>query len=389
MTRFDELLDRYLSETISERELHEFLDLLNREDSPIKESMMQFLLDESFAGLSRPEKEEVLFNKIIERSGGIEKAKIHSIQKFWWVAASVVLVLGIGAFLYFNPSQKNQLVVDQPSKVNKDIAPPTSSHAIITLVNGEKIILDSAQNGNLAMQGNVNLVKLADGRLVYKQESTDNSQDETYNTLTNPRGSKVVSITLVDGTQVWLNAESSLTYPTTISGKERRVEITGEAYFEVAHNADKPFVVKNLAKNVEVTVLGTHFNMNTYDDEETIKVTLLEGSVRVKNENNEQKIKPGQQAQVSSLIKIENEVDLEEIVAWKNGWFNFNSLQIPDIMKQVSKWYNLDVVYEGNINQKHFTGIVSRESNVSGVLKIMEQAGIKFKIEGKNITVMQ
>ena len=326
-----------------------------------------------------------LYNKILNTKK--ESARIFSIQRYWWAAASIVLLLGIGAILFFNPGRKHQLVSEKESKIKKDIAAPGASHAIITLINGEKIILDSAQNGNLARQGNVNLVKLADGRLVYSQESTITSQEVTYNILTNPRGSKVVSITLVDGTQVWLNAESSLTYPTAMTGKERRVEITGEAYFEVVHNADKPFIVKNLAKNVEVQVLGTHFNMNTYDDGETTKVTLLEGSVRVKKENDEQKIKPGQQAEVISTIKILDNVDIEEVMAWKNGKFQFTDANIETIMKQIARWYDAEIVYEGKI-PGHFVVDIPSDVPVSKLLRILELTNrVHFTIVGKKIFV--
>jgi ferric-dicitrate binding protein FerR (iron transport regulator) len=205
-----------------------------------------------------------------------------------------------------------------------------------------------------------------------------------------------MQLVLADGSEVWLNVASSITYPTAFSGNERRVTITGEAYFEVTKNAAKPFKVFTSSPSekpdgAEIQVLGTHFNVNAYNDENSLKVTLLEGSVQVGQHGGRSiYIKPGQQAELSQKgeLGLNTDIDTDEVMAWKNNWFNFNSLTVPEIMRQIEKWYDVSVKYEGRPGNKHFSGIVSRSNKVSEVLKIMEQAGIKFKIEGRNITVM-
>jgi len=315
-------------------------------------------------------------------------------RSFFRVAAAAVLVVCIAGtyFLFFDKPKKETIIVKaDPHQLIHDVAAPVDNKAILTLADGTTIVLDSARNGSLAQQGNAIVVKLNDGKIAYNTGAGNNTGVH-YNTLKVPKGSKPVQLVLADGSEVWLNVASSITYPTAFTGNERNVEITGEVYFEVAHNAAMPFKIKK--DDVEVRVLGTHFNVNAYDDESSLKVTLLEGAVNVGQQGKgSQVIKPGQQAilkqvQGDSKIKVINSVDIEEVMAWKNGWFNFNSLQVADIMRQIEKWYDVEVTYEGKPGQKHFSGIVSRNNNVSEVLKIMELAGIRFKIEGKKITVI-
>jgi ferric-dicitrate binding protein FerR (iron transport regulator) len=210
-----------------------------------------------------------------------------------------------------------------------------------------------------------------------------------YNTLSNPRGSKVISLTLSDGTRVWLNAGSSLRYPASFasSAVNREVKITGEAYFEVAHDASKPFIVSK--NDVSVTVLGTHFNVNAYDDESDIKITLLEGSVRVNKGSNTGLLKPGQQAQVSSSVKVLNNTDVEQVMAWKNGKFSFNGSDIKTVMRELARWYDVNVEYKDEIKETFFVKL-DRNTNMSNVFRILQTTGaVHFKIEGKKVTVMQ
>ncbi|MEO8415455.1 MAG: FecR domain-containing protein, partial [Ginsengibacter sp.] len=248
--------------------------------------------------------------------------------------------------------------------------------------------IDSSGNGTLAVQGNVKIIKQSTGKISYA--GTENGE-VSYNTLSVPRGSKPLSLTLSDGSQVWINVGSSLTYPTAFTGNERRVKISGEAYFEVAHNAGKPFVVQH--DGVTVSVLGTHFNVNTYEDETDERITLLEGSVRVDKSSVSHLLKPGQQARINNNnnndIKVMNDVNIDEVMAWKNGKFIFDeNMDIAAIMRQVSRWYNVDIEYEGTITQR-FWGSISKDVNVSQVLKILEATGgVKFKVEGNKIIVM-
>lgn len=321
------------------------------------------------------------------------RAKVIPFYKrpFFRVAAAAVVAVCITSayFLFLNKSKPSATIAKThtPALIN-DVAAPAINKAILTLANGKTIVLDSAANGSLAQQGNAIVSKLNNGKITYNADNNDVAKIQ-YNTLTVPKGSKPVQLVLADGSEVWLDVASSITYPTAFAGKERKVEITGEAYFEVAHNEAMPFIVQK--GDVEIKVLGTHFNVNAYDDENSLKVTLLEGAVKVERHGDESlNITPGQQAEINRQGKMElnKDVDIDEVMAWKNNWFNFNSLTVPDIMQQIERWYNVSVTYQGKPGNKHFSGIVSRNNNVSEVLKIMEQAGIKFKIEGKNITVL-
>ena len=258
---------------------------------------------------------------------------------------------------------------------------------MITLANGQKVFLDSVSNGALAIQSNVKLVKLANGKIVYQQGTREMSGKMEYNILSNPNGSKVINITLADGSKVWLNAGSALTYPVAFIGNERKVSITGEAYFEVAHDASKPFIVNN--GSMGIRVLGTHFNVNAFeDDDNDIKVTLLEGSVKINNGNATRLLNPGQQAVVSKEIKVVNDVDLDLVMAWKNGYFQFDNASLQKVLKEVSRWYDVDVVYEGYNQPRKFVGEIQRDLSLSEVLKILQKNKVHFKIAGKVLWVM-
>jgi ferric-dicitrate binding protein FerR (iron transport regulator) len=311
--------------------------------------------------------------------------------KKWLAAAAMVILVAAAAFLYLQSKQVPPVPVAGLT-LKQDIAPPSSNTAIITLGNGQQIILDSAGKGLLAMEGNVQLTKTADGSIVYQGAS----DKYLVNTLNNPRGSKPITLVLSDGSKVWLNSESSLRYPVAFGAAERQVEITGEAYFEVAKKA-QPFKVAVAGKGV-VEVLGTHFNINSYQDETYTKVTLLEGSVKVYLQTNGAAeaiaIKPGQQAlylsdqQKQTAIQVKNNIDLSAIVAWKNGYFNFDNSDLKSVLRQLSRWYNVDVVYQGNIPKRVFGGEMQRDLNLSEVLKILEKNNVHFKIETDKLIVM-
>ncbi len=325
-------------------------------------------------------------------------------SSFFRIAAAGIVAVGITSiyFLFFKEAKSDTTLVETHlHTLTNDVAAPAGNKAMLTLADGSTIILDSAGTGSLAKQGNAMVSKLANGKIAYNNNPNVASKIQ-FNTLTVPRGSKPIQLVLADGSEVWLNVASSITYPTAFQGNERRVSITGEAYFEITSllspvgQTKIPFIVSAASsiaggKDVEIQVLGTHFNVNAYNDENSLKVTLLEGSVKVGQHGGKSiYIQPGQQAEFSQQgeLGLNKAIDIDEVIAWKNNWFNFNSLTVPEIMRQIEKWYNVSVNYEGKMSDKHFSGIVSRSNNVSEVLKIMEQAGIKFKIEGKNITVM-
>jgi transmembrane sensor len=286
--------------------------------------------------------------------------------------------LGGAYFLHFNKSKPGIV----KTQVTQDL-PPGGNKAVLTLGNGRQIILDSTQNGIIAMQGNTKILKTDGGKLAYT--STKEIPTEiTYNVLTTPRGGQF-QLSLPDGTKVWLNAASSIKYPTAFVGKERDVEMTGEAYFEVKHNAEKPFRVKAGDKIIED--LGTAFNVNAYTDESALNTTLISGSIRMEN----RVLKQGQQMQINNTggIKIIDNADFEEVLAWKNGLFEFDRQDMQSIMRQVARWYDVEVSYEGEIASRSFSGIVSRNSNLSQVMKIMESANIRFRLEDKKIIITQ
>lgn len=343
-------------------------------NTTVRAKMNEQLADEIFKNITGA--------KVIAMRHGRSRSK-------WLIAACVILLLGIGTYVIFTNGEKRQSV--QPIAQTHDVSPPKETRAVITLADGSKVYLDSAAIGILAQQNNVNVVKNDSNDIVYQGvPSISNRLPVTYNTLYNPRGSKVVTLALSDGTRVWLNSESSLRYPTAFSGDSRDVEITGEAYFEVAHNAARPFRVKK--GGATVIVLGTHFNVNAYDDEGILRVTLLEGSVQVSANHNSVNVKPNEQAVVrsGSPLTIDHSPDIEQVMAWKNGFFRFNNTSIESIMKQVERWYDVEVVYQVPTGNLNFSGYIGRKENVSRLLKIMELTGVvHFKIEGKTITVLK
>jgi transmembrane sensor len=264
---------------------------------------------------------------------------------------------------------------------------------MLTLSNGTKIVLDDARNGKIANQSNISITKTNGNQLVYAiapGNSVANNGQQAYqlqNTISTPNGGQYALI-LPDGTKVMLNAASSLTYPAAFRGKERVVQLNGEAYFEVAKNKDMPFIVKSGSQTVEV--LGTHFNINAYRDEASIKTTLLEGSVRVSAGANSTLIVPGQQASTreSNAGEISKyTVDVDKETAWKDGLFSFQNEDLKSIMRQVARWYDVKVVYAGNLPNEKFIGEISRTSNLSDVFKILELNNFHFDVEGKTVTV--
>jgi transmembrane sensor len=306
-------------------------------------------------------------------------------------AAAIIFLSGAGIYLLRKHKPEKRLVRTEKltPPVSHDI-PPGGNKAKLTLADGSTISLDSLQNGDLARQGNAKIVKLKSGGLAYQVAASNKPQATslaTYNILSTPPGGQY-QLVLADGSKVWLNAASSLRFPTTFAGKERSVEITGEAYFEIKKNAEMPFRVK--VRDAEVEVLGTSFNVMAYNNENAIKTTLLEGAVKVSKGNKSALLQPGQQAalNVSSSVINVRETDVEEAVAWKNGLFQFNSDDIGTIMRQLGRWYDVETGYEGKIPDWHFTGSIGRNIPLSKVLKMLEVNDFHFRIEGKKIIVL-
>jgi ferric-dicitrate binding protein FerR (iron transport regulator) len=330
---------------------------------------------QTYIGTSKPNQYPAQNNKVI------------SLTYVKWIAAAVLLSISITFYYYRQHSigQNNNTIAQN------DIA-PGGNKAILTLADGSKLVLDDSKNGKLATQGKTVVQKTGSGMLAYLSAlgSSSNTSEVTYNIITTPRGGQY-NVVLPDGTQVWLNAASSLKFPTAFTGKERNVELNGEAYFEVVKNKVMPFHVSSAGQTIEV--LGTHFDVNAYNDETALKTTLLEGSVKVSKGGLSAMLKPGQQSTISNnetnaVIKVNEAADIDEIMAWKNGKFHFNDTDIKTVMRQISRWYDVDIEYTGKIpDDDVFTGTFSRSLTAAKTLKILEFSGVNFKIEGRKIIV--
>jgi transmembrane sensor len=356
-------------------------------------------------GLQSVEWERIWDN--VHQSAVLTQAPVRKIKWLHVAAAAIiVLFLGAGAYLFnrnTTSDAKNNIAKVEPVKHETHDVLPGGNKAVLTLANGQQIILDNAANGVLAHQGNSDVVKLANGELAYRgRGSGEKAEEVIYNTLGTPRGGQY-RLMLPDGSKVWLNAVSSIRYPTAFTGKERTVEITGEAYFEVVKDKSKPFKVTchtdaeqreaegSAEDEITITVLGTHFNVNAYSDEPTAKTTLLEGSVKVTRNNHSVIINPGEQTQLSKngTLKVIHDANVDEAVAWRNGLFEFQDADLQSILRQVMRWYDVEVEYQGNIPDRYFTAIISREKTLTGVLEILKLSDIDYKLEGKKLVVTQ
>ncbi|WP_205509662.1 FecR family protein [Longitalea arenae] len=363
------------------------------------------------------EDREAVWQKIEEATRENTPVYVMPVQpscKYRYLAAAVTvaaLFTAVGYFWFQGRSKPGTPAPVARTTINDVL--PGGNKAILQLSDGKTIVLDNAQNGLLAQQGSSNIIKQNDGELIYdrgdgnsgKPFATDHSP-LTYNTLATPAGGQF-QLKLPDGTRVWLNAASSITYPTAFNGHERSVTITGEGYFEVAKDARRPFKV-TIAKNngtqktSEVEVLGTHFNINAYDDEAAVKTTLLEGKVKVVHGDwsvvNGKKmvapaasaiLTPGEQAQISheGLLTVKNHADLEEVVAWKNGEFLFQHADIGTLMRQVARWYDIEVEYPKGKPKDKFSGKIGRNVNLSQLLEILKYSEVRFELKGRTLIV--
>ncbi|HEY1112621.1 MAG TPA: FecR domain-containing protein [Chitinophagaceae bacterium] len=334
---------------------------------------------------NKAELERAMKAAIFERAG-LRRPVVRTLWRRWAAAAAIVLLMGAGTyFLYSNPVTSEQPAAAAPAPANrfKNEVAPGQQGAILTLSSGESIVLDSTSDGVLAQEGAAEVFKQG-GQVIYKGEK--GSGEMLYHTMTTPRG-RQYHLVLADGTRVWLNAASSITYPTAFTGTERTVSISGEVYFEVAHQAGKPFEVQK--GDVRVQVLGTHFNVNAYEEESSLNVTLLEGAVRVVKGEKSSAIKPGQQAQVhTGDLQVVSGVNVDEVMAWKNGSFRFGGADIGSIMRQLARWYDVEIVYNKKIEDRFYAEI-PRDTKLSDVLKALELTGeVRFGIEGRKIVIM-
>lgn len=309
-------------------------------------------------------------------------------------AAAVLLALALVGIVLYREAPKT--APSRSALVSADPAPetihPGSNRAVLTLAGGKQILLDSARTGLMARQGSTRIVQLNGGQLAFEggQRGGDGAGGvPQYNNITTPPGGQY-KVTLPDGTAVWLNASSSLDFPAAFTGNDRRVRLHGEAYFEVAGDPGKPFIVE--ADDLRIRVLGTHFDIAAYGDERTIRTTLSEGMVQVSARGESHVLRPGEQAgmdRTTGDFRIAA-VNVDQALAWKNGLFYFDNTNIRVIMREVARWYNAEIVYEtSDFTHKNFSGVVSRYSEVDALLKRLELTGaVHFKVEGNRIFVM-
>jgi transmembrane sensor len=301
-----------------------------------------------------------------------------------WVAAAVVVLLAGSAAYYYMGTvspRKTITVANRPLDDTGDIVPGTNK-AILTLANGDVVTLDSA--GNQVINQGQTIVRQQNGQLQYAVKG--NSDAVVYNTLTVPRGGQF-NIVLPDGSHVWLNAASSMRYPTAFNGSRREVEIQGQGYFEILPNAQQPFFVK--VNNMEVQVLGTRFDVMAYADEKSINTTLIEGLVKVKQGEHEQRLRPGQQAVLDPATgnMVVRPADVDQVIAWKTGFFEFDNASLADILRQLSRWYDIDVSNNQTGNERLFGGRISRSLPLSDILHMLEANGPTFLLSGRKLTV--
>ncbi len=396
MKTWNELLEGYCNDRLTPDELEAFLQEADAHQEEFAGAIHAMLVAGKMPQAGDEPLRERLWQQVLAKvrladETGIPVRSIRWYRKTWFRVAAMVFFTGslVAMIWLMNPTPSRKNATSGTSMAVQDAA-PAHEGAILTLADGKSILLDSLPDGVIAVEGNTK-VTIVNGQLAYEGSHAKNDE-VSFNTMSTPKG-RIYHLQLPDGTKAWLNAASSITYPTAFPGSERKVSITGEVYFEVASNARKPFLV-SVGDRATVEVLGTHFNVNGYADEPVISTTLLEGSVRVMNGNNVV-LKPGEMATISNAptlsplpIKIQN-ADPEAVMAWKNERFYFDNTDIPTIMRQLARWYDVEIVYEGAIPGGHFNGKPSRLLPASQMLTLIGYSGVNCRIEGKKIIVME
>ena len=384
MDRITSLFEKYKNNQCSSEELEELLAYFSASENEelLKNSIDKVLLQEATSGTELEREAQEVYKQLQAK---IKKPKslIQIISFKWAAAAAVIIVLGLGSYLFVHQSNPAAQTAQQQAK---DIA-PGSNKAVLTLANGKKINLADEGEGKLAQQNNVAINKAKNGEISYNVSTGNGSTIIVYDTLTIPRGGQY-KLTLSDGTKVWLNAGTALRYPEVFSNNNRSVELMyGEAYFEVVHNAAAPFRVA--MKEQVVEDLGTHFSINAYADEPAVTTTLLEGKVKILKGAQSKIMNPGQQAvtqQRSNDINV-SDGDAESAISWKEGHFHFQSADVQTVMRQLSRWYDVDVRYIGTIPARTISGDIDRNATLSTALQIIGLLNIHYKVEGKTITI--
>jgi ferric-dicitrate binding protein FerR (iron transport regulator) len=327
----------------------------------------------------------------IERAAALAPVKQMPLwrRSMSWAATILLLILaGAGYWIVTQKNDKPTIAQTQHKTLDKQVLPGKEG-AILTLADGRQVLLDSVKQGMLATQHSTKLM-VQDGRLVYKDGTPydESAAIPVSNTITTTKG-RYYQLILPDGSGVWLNAASSITYPVAFTGSSREVSITGEVYFEVAKDKSRPFRVT--ANEVQVEVLGTHFNINGYTNESNTSITLLEGSVKVSGNKAKYQpliLAPGQQARIGGQgLELVPKANIDEVMAWKNGTFSYQDADIQTVMRQMERWYDIEVKFEGRIPADRFTGKVPRSANLSQVLRILKLSDVNIRMDGKTLTI--
>jgi transmembrane sensor len=390
----EELFRKCLDNQCSPEEVNTLLAYLTDREN---EARFRKLIFESFDN-SDTEENDSQFQEAadrlilkIEKKISAENGKVAFFRTNWFriAAAAILIAGGFSLYNYYShntTTNRETARVDTPANEIR----PGGNKAVVTLSDGSSINLEKALNDTLSKQGSTSLIKLADGQLSYKSMK-EGTAVNLFNSVATPRGGQY-QLLLSDGSVVWLNAASSIRFPVEFTGRERVVELNGEAYFEIVKNESMPFKVR-MANKAIVEVLGTHFNINAYTDESSINTTLLEGSVKVTGlvHNNSRIIVPGQQVQLDAdgRIQINKQANGEQVIAWKNGIFNFHHADLEMALRQIARWYDVDIVFEGPILQKKFNGEMQRTLNLSQVVKLLEKSAVYCRIEGKKLIVVK
>lgn len=381
-------MDKVKQSTATKEDCDRLISLLNGSESEEVVEFANRYYEEQ--GLSFEQVDSVEWKGVFKKVISIDKERPEQQQspartiplfRYWAVASvAVLLFAAFGIYLWNNniknTSSQEVVAVTQPAEIQ-----PGHTGAWLTIKDGSKILLDTIKNGTIALQSGVT-AKIVNGTLIYEGVGSE----PVYNVMETPKG-RDYHLVLPDGSQVWLNASSSIRYPIAFTGKERKVEISGEAYFEVVKNTARPFrVVINERSSVEV--LGTSFNINAYSNENSINTTLIEGSVKLTNNNHHALLKPGQQARVKDGIDIYNDVNIDQVMAWKNGLFDFEGQTMPEVMRQLERWYDIDIDMEDGVkNNIEFTGGISRGVTLGQLLEAWRYLDIKYTLEGRKLTI--